>query len=219
MMTQAQLLEESPTWQPLDIRRARTTDALIVDDHPIVRQAIKSLLEDSFPTVRVTECDPYTSVVNRICGGNWAFVVLDMNLPQRNGLDILKAVRATGNHVPIVVFSLYAEEQYAARAIRAGANAYVSKDRPPRDLVDAIDVILTRGGMCLVPAAARPALSDREVQVLSLLTKGIPRKEIGHILHISEKTVSTYRARLCLKLNAHSLMDLIRYAAEEGFVD
>ncbi len=219
MMTSTERLEISPAWQPLDVREARTIHALIVDDHPIVRQGIKSLLEDAFPHVRVTVCDPYTSVVNRICGGNWTFVVLDMNLPQRNGLDILKAVRATGNHVPIVVFSLYAEEQYAARAIRAGANAYVSKDRPPRDLVEAIDISVTRGGMCVVSAGARPALSDREVQVLSLLTKGISRKEIAHLLRISEKTVSSYRARLCLKLNAHSLIDLIRYAAEEGFVD
>ena len=92
-------------------------DALIVDDHPVVRAAIKGLLEKEFPDIRVTECDGKTSVVNRICGANWVFVVLDMNLPDRNGLDILKAVKETGNRVPIVVFSLYAEDQYAARAL------------------------------------------------------------------------------------------------------
>ena len=104
------------------------------DDHPVVREATKALLEKSFPDILVTECDGRTSVVNRICGGNWAFVVLDMNLPGRNGLDILRAVRATGNAVLIVVFSLYAEEQYGARALRAGAKAYVSKDRSVGDL-------------------------------------------------------------------------------------
>jgi len=85
-------------------------DALIVDDHPVVRAAIKGLLEKEFPDIRVTECDGKTSVVNRICDANWTFVVLDMNLPDRNGLDILKAVKETGNRVPIMVFSLYAED-------------------------------------------------------------------------------------------------------------
>ncbi len=217
-MIQAQILEPSSTFRLSHIR-ARTKDALIVDDHPIVREAIKALLEKSFPDVRVTECDGRISVVNRICGGNWAFVVLDMNLPERNGLDILKAVKSAGNEVPIIVFSLYAEEQYAARAIRAGAKAYVSKDRSPRELAEVIDIVLAGGGVRMAPASAPPALSDREVQVLSLLTKGISRKEIARMLGIGEKTVSTYRARLGLKLKARSLVDLIRYAAEEGFVD
>jgi two-component system invasion response regulator UvrY len=220
-MTQAQLIEESTAWQPSHTRGVRTKDALIVDDHPIVRDAIKALLEKSFPDVLVTECDGRTSVVNRICGGNWAFVVLDMNLPQRNGLDILKAVKSAGNEVPIVVFSLYAEEQYAARALRAGAKAYIAKDRPPRDLVDALTTILAGAQVRLASSwiSTRPVLSDREIQVLSLLTKGMPRKEIANVLCIHKKTVSTYRARILLKLKARSVVDLIRYAAEEGFVD
>ena len=194
---------------------------MIVDDHPIVRGGLKELLEKAFPDIRVTEFDGRTSVVNKICGGNWAFVVLDMNLPERNGLDILKAVKASGNPIPIVVFSLYSKEQYAARALRAGAKAYLSKDCPPEDLVDAIKKVLTGGRVKLSPSstAARPVLSDREVQVLSCLTKGMSRKEIAHMLRIHEKTVSTYRARILVKLNARTLVDLIRYAAEEGFVD
>lgn len=218
-MTQAQILESSSELRVSQVRGAKMKDALIIDDHPIVREAIKSVLEESFPDVRVTECDGRPSVVNRICGGNWAYVVLDMNLPERNGLDILKAVKATGNNVPIVVSSLYSEEQYAARSIRAGAKAYVSKDRPPRHLVEVIDIVLTGGEVRMAPASARPTLSDRQVQVLSLLTKGLPRKEIARMLHIGENTVTTHRARICRKLNAHSLVDLIRYAAEEGFVD
>jgi two-component system, NarL family, invasion response regulator UvrY len=220
-MTQVQLIEESTAWQPSHTRGVRTKDALIVDDHPIVREAIKALLEKSFPDVLVTECDGRTSVVNRICGGNWVFVVLDMNLPQRNGLDILKAVKSAGNDVPIVVFSLYAEEQYAARALRAGAKAYIAKDRPPRDLVDTLTTVLAGAQVRLASSwiSTRPVLSDREIQVLSLLTKGMPRKEIAHVLRIHKKTVSTYRARIFLKLKARSVVDLIRYAAEEGFVD
>ena len=142
------------------------------------------------------------------------------HLPQRNSLDILKAVKATGNAVPIVVFSLYAEEQYAARALRAGASAYVSKDRSLHDLVGAISTVLAGGRARTFPSSIlpRPVLSDREIQVLTLWTKGISR-EIAHLLRINEKTVSTYRARILLKLNARSVVDLIRYAAQERFVE
>jgi DNA-binding NarL/FixJ family response regulator len=192
-------------------------DALLVDDHPIVRKGIKGLLEQSFPDIKVKESLGDASVLNEICGHKWAFVVLDMHLPGQNGLDILKKAKAQRPDVPIIVFSLYAEEQYAARALRAGAKAYISKDRPPHDLVDAIKTVL-KGGHVPSPSSVFPKaeLSDREVQVLSLLTKGMTRKEIAHYLHIHEKTVSTYRARLLHKLHLHTIVDLIRYAAEEG---
>jgi two-component system, NarL family, invasion response regulator UvrY len=156
-MIEPQLSEPSGAWQPRNVRGARTKDALIVDDHPVVREAIKGLIEKSFPDILVTECDGHTSVVNRICGANWAIVILDMNLPGANGLDILKAVKSAGNKVPIVVFSLYAKEQYAARALRAGAQAYVPKDRPSSDLIDAISTVLAGGGeVPSYPRSSRP---------------------------------------------------------------
>lgn len=195
-------------------------DALLIDDHPIVRKGIKGLLEQSFADIKVKESFGEASVLNEICGHPWAFVVLDMNLPRQNGLDILKKAKTSRPDVPIIVFSLYSEEQYAARALRAGAKAYISKDRPPQDLVDAIKTVLN-GGHVPSPSSMLPRaeLSDREVQVLSLLTKGMTRKEIAHYLHIHEKTVSTYRARLLHKLHLHTIVDLIRYAAEEGLED
>ncbi len=195
-------------------------DALLIDDHPIVRKGISGLLEQSFPDITVTESVGGPSVLDEICKQPWAFVVLDMNLPGQNGLDILKKAKVNRPDVPIIVFSLYSEEQYAARALRAGAKAYISKDRPPLDLVDAIKTVL-KGGHVESPSTTLPRaeLSDREVQVLSLLTKGMTRKEIARYLHIHEKTVSTYRARLLHKLHMHTIVDLIRYAAEEGLVD
>ena len=220
-MEQAQFISDTQPWRPHDLRGARLKDALIVDDHPVIRAAIRELLEKAFPDLHVTEFDGSASVVNKICGGNWAFVVLDMNLPERNGLDILKNVKASGSDIPIIVFSLYAEEQYAARAIRAGAKAYLSKERPLQDLTDTIKTVLAGGCVKISPSSIsdRPTLSDREVQVLSLFIKGMTRKEIAHLLGIHEKTVSTYRARLLVKLNVRTIVDLIRYAAEEGFVD
>ena len=196
-------------------------EALVVDDHPIVRQGIRELLQKAFPDIKVKESAGGASVLNEICGQDWAFVVLDMNLPGRDGLDLLKKARAGCAHVPIIVFSLYAEEKYAARALRAGAKAYLSKDRPPEDLVDTVKTVLRGGHVKMSPPAilVRPVLSDREIQVLSLFTKGMTRKEIASFLHIHEKTVSTYRARLLQKLHLRTTVDLIRYAAEEGFVE
>lgn len=195
-------------------------DALLVDDHPIVRKGIKGLLEQAFADITVKESIGGASVLSEICGHQWAFVVLDMNLPGQNGLDILKKARATRPDVPIIVFSLYSEEQYAARALRAGAKAYISKDRPPQDLVEAITTVL-KGGRVPSPSGLLPRseLSDREIQVLSLLNKGMTRKEIARYLHIHEKTVSTYRARLLHKLHLHTIVDLIRYASEKGLGD
>ncbi len=196
-------------------------EALVVDDHPIVRDGIRELLQKAFPDIKIKESNGGASIVGEICDRHWAFVVLDMNLPGKNGLDVLKKAKAICPDVPIIVFSLYSEEQYAARALRAGAKAYLSKDRPPQDLVETVKTVLRGGHVRMSPYSilARPVLSDREVQVLSLFTKGMTRKEIAHLLHIHEKTVSTYRARLLQKLHLRTIVDLIRYAAEEGFVD
>lgn len=217
----AQRTEEHQAWQRREVPDAKIRDALVVDDHPIVREAIKELLQKHFPDIRVAESNGTASVVEDICAGNWSFVVLDMNLPDRNGLDILKTVKTRRGDIPIIVFSLYAEGQYAPRALRAGAKAYLSKDRSPEDLIDVIRTVLAGGRIKTSPywISLRPGLSDREIQVLSLLTKGMTRKEIARVLRIHEKTVSTYRARLLEKLHLHTLVDLIRYAAEEGFVE
>lgn len=147
--------------------------------------------------------------------------MLDINLPGQNGIDIIKKTRVSCPDIPIVVFSLFSERQYAARALRAGAIAYLSKDRSPRELVDAVTVAL-EGGTVKKPREAidsQPVLSDREVRVLTLFVKGMSRKEISTALGINEKTVSTYRARLLHKLDCRNLVELIRYAVEEGLVD
>jgi DNA-binding NarL/FixJ family response regulator len=188
--------------------------ALVVDDHPIVRDGIKELLQRAFPSVVIKDSSGTDGVVQEICAHPWAFVVLDINLPGQNGLDIIKKTKARQPDIPIIVFSLYSERQYAARALRAGAVAYLSKERPPRDLIE--------GGPIKKPRevlVSQPVLSDREVQVLALFVRGMSRKEISQELNINEKTVSTYRARLLHKLDVKNLVELIRYAVEEGLVD
>jgi DNA-binding NarL/FixJ family response regulator len=195
--------------------------ALVVDDHPIVRDGIKELLQRAFPSVVIKDSSGTDGVVQEICAHPWAFVVLDINLPGQNGLDIIKKTKARQPDIPIIVFSLYSERQYAARALRAGAVAYLSKERPPRDLIETVKTAL-EGGPIKKPRevlVSQPVLSDREVQVLSLFVRGMSRKEISQELNINEKTVSTYRARLLHKLDVKNLVELIRYAVEEGLVD
>ena len=183
--------------------------ALVVDDHPIVRDGIKELLQRAFPSVVIKDSSGTDGVLQEICAQPWAFVVLDINLPGQNGLDIIKKTKARQPDIPIIVFSLYSERQYAARALRAGAVAYLSKERPPRDLIETVKTALEGG----------PIKKPREVLVLALFVRGMSRKEISQELNINEKTVSTYRARLLHKLDVKNLVELIRYAVEEGLVD
>jgi DNA-binding NarL/FixJ family response regulator len=195
--------------------------ALVVDDHPIVREGVKELLQRAFPSVDIKDSSGADGVLQEVCGSPWAFVVLDINLPGQNGLDIIKKTKIRRPEIPIIVFSLYSERQYAARALRAGAVAYLSKERPPQDLIDLVKTTL-EGGQIKKPREllmSQPVLSDREVQVLSLFVRGLTRKEISQELNINEKTVSTYRARLLHKLDVRNLVELIRYAVEEGLVD
>jgi DNA-binding NarL/FixJ family response regulator len=195
--------------------------ALVVDDHPIVRDGIKELLQRAFPSVEIKDSSGADGVLQEVSGHPWAFVVLDINLPGQNGLDIIKKTKAKRPEIPIIVFSLYSERQYAARALRAGAIAYLSKERPPRDLIETVKAAL-EGTPIKRPRevmVSQPVLSDREVQVLALFVRGLSRKEISQELNINEKTVSTYRARLLHKLDVRNLVELIRYAVEEGLVD
>ena len=195
-------------------------DALVVDDHPIVREGVRELLQSAFPSIAVKASSGDQGALQEICGHPWAFVVLDINLPGQNGLDTIKKAKASRPDIPIIVFSLFSEDQYAARALRAGASAYLSKDRSPLDLLDAVKMAL-QGGPAKKPgnAMAQPVLSDREIQVLNLFAKGMSRKEISQTLHIDGKTVSTYKARLQQKLGLRNLVDLFRYAEEHGLVD
>jgi DNA-binding NarL/FixJ family response regulator len=195
--------------------------ALVVDDHPMVRRGVKDLLQKVFPSIAIKESSGDEGLADEICGRKWAFVVLDINLPKHNGIDIIKKARTCCPDIPIVVFSLFPEAQYAARALRAGAVSYLAKTREAHELVDAVKMAL-RGQRAKPVARAivtHPALSDREVEVLRLFARGMSRKEIAQHLNISGKTVSTYRARIQEKLGFRNLLDLARYATEEGLLE
>ena len=192
--------------------------ALLVDDHPIIRDSLKQLLQKTFPSILIRVSTGTDSVLQEICSYPWVFVTLDINLPGQNGLHIIRKIQTCCPQIPIIVFSLFSENQYRLRALRAGAVGYVSKEGSPLKLVEVIKSVL--GGK---PKASekviRIVLSPRETEILTLLAKGMNRQEIAEALTIDEKTVSTYKARLLQKLDARNTVDLLRLATNEGLLE
>ena len=199
------------------VRDKSVKQALVVDDHPILRNGVKDLLQALFPFLTIKASPGSTDLLEVICRRRWAFVVLDINLPGQNGIDIIKQIRVRCPSVAIIVFSHYPERQYATRSLRAGASAYISKERQPKELVRAVKSVINASPTreCDQPPPLKPTLSNREVQVLSLIVKGMSRKEISQALCIDGKTVSTYRFRLFTKLQVRNNIELLRYAMEE----
>ena len=197
---------------------------LLVDDHPVVRHGIRQILNDRMEA-DVGEADSAASAVVQIRGAQWDIVVLDITMPVRSGLDLLKQLHDEHPALPILVMSMHPASQFARRAIAAGARGYVTKDSAPTDLVDAI--LHIQGGKPWVPPQAslvlqpRPHehLSDREYQVFRLIASGRTAAEIAADIGLSVKSVSTYRMRLLQKLGMRTNAELMRYAMDAGLAD
>jgi len=196
-----------------------TVQALFVDAHPIVRKAVRQVLQTAFPFLRVKESSGDNDVVREICGYPWALVIMDINLQGQDGIEIIKKAKASCPPTPIMVFGTYSERRYAARASRAGAIAYVSKDCSMDHFISRVAALLEKRQPKMrreVTGFESTVLSDREAQVLRLFAKGLSRKQIARDLKIKERTVSTYKTKLIEKLDVQNFAELIRYAIEEG---
>jgi two-component system, NarL family, invasion response regulator UvrY len=208
---------------------------LLVDDHAVVRRGLRELLGDEFPTAQFGEAASGSEALDQIAKCAWGLVILDLSIPGRDGLQILKDALALRPGVPIMILSVHGEDQYAIRALRAGAAGYVTKETAPEDLTAAVHKVL-QGGKYVSPRLAEKmaaalatrdgtthplheALSDRELQVLRMLAVGKSVKQIGADLALSEKTISTYRTRIIGKMNMRSNAELMRYALRAGLVD
>jgi DNA-binding NarL/FixJ family response regulator len=203
---------------------------LLVDDHGIVRRGMKGLLGEAFAHASFDEAATGEEALALVNQSLFDLVVLDLSMPGRGGLDALKNVRAAQPKLPVLILSQHAEEQYAIRAFRAGAAGYVTKDSAPDELVKAATRALAGGKYVSASLAEHLAarlesdparriedtLSDRELQVLRMLADGKTVKEIGAELALSEKTISTYRARILDKLNAKTNAELMRFALRAG---
>ena len=204
---------------------------LVADDHAIVRRGLRTVIGDDLPDAFIGEACTGRDAIERIRAESWDAVVLDLNLPDRNGLEILKLLKNEYPALPIIVLSFYPDEQYAMRALKAGAAAYLNKETAPNELVHAISTAI-RGQEYVRPTQAHQlvhglrsqhrgtlhdVLSDRELEVLCSIANGKTIPEIAEILSLSVKTVSTYRSRIQAKLQIKSTAALIRYAIDQGF--
>ena len=206
---------------------------LIVDDHAVVRRGIRALLAEEFPDAAISEASTINDALRELASRSWALVILDLTMPGRGGLDALPQIHSTYPDLPVLVLSAHAEEQYAIRALRAGAIGYVSKDSTLGELIAAarkalagsvyvsakLAEILAKDVRAKHGCPLHGALSDREFQVLRLLARGRSVKQIAVELALSDKTISTYRARMLDKMGMSSNAELVRYAIENGLID
>ncbi len=206
---------------------------LIVDDHPVVRRGVRELLHDEFPGAAFVEADDGETAIAKVEDDTFDCALLDLSMPGRGGLDALKEIRSRRPRLPVLVHSHHAEQQYAIRAIRAGARGYVTKDTAPDELVRAVrEVVAGRRYMTAALAAQiasalssdpdkepHDALSDRELQVLRMMALGKTVRDIAKELGLSDKTISTYRTRVLEKLELRTTADLMRYAIKAKLVD
>jgi two-component system invasion response regulator UvrY len=201
---------------------------IIVDDHPLMRRGLRETLEAAPGIDIVGEATRSEEVADAMRATPCDIVLLDLSLPGRGGLDVLKDIRREWAAIPVLVVSSYSESQYGVRAIQAGAAGYLSKTTAAEELVgavrrvvetgryinDAVGAELARFASRRGSAPAHEGLSDREREVLRLLVSGRSVSEIAAAISLSAKTVSTYRARLMHKLGIRTTADLVRYAIE-----
>ncbi len=201
------------------------TNILLVDDHPVVRNGVKQELTGM--GVTVDEAGSAEEAVEHLRIRSCDILVLDITLPGRSGLELLKYMRRTRPRTPVLVLSMHPAAQFARRVLAAGAAGYLTKDSPPGELARAISQL--RSGQRYLPANPNtPAqgtftlhdqLSDREYQVMRMLAAGKPISQIASDLSLSKKSVSTYRSRVLKKMGLNSNGELMRYALDNNLVD
>lgn len=205
---------------------------LMVDDHAVMRRGLKEILEEQFDDLEVGEAATAAEALQNIHSQDWDVVVLDITMPGRSGLDVLRELKSARPKLPALVLSMHPEDQYAVRALKAGAAGYLTKEAAAEELVVAIKRVLTGKKYVSASLAANLAslleagsdgpvhetLSDREYQVLCMIALGRTVSEIAGALSLSVKTVSTYRARILSKMQMKTNAELMRYALEQGLV-
>jgi DNA-binding NarL/FixJ family response regulator len=205
---------------------------LLTEDHASTRLGIRQILFEEFPHLEIGEAADAAATLRVLESGTWNLLILDISLPDRHGLDLLAEVRRRHPELHVLIYSAHAEDQFGAYALQAGAAGYLTKERAPEELCDAVRTIIAKGEYISSSLAAqfnkelltdryalpREMLSQRELQVLRLTAAGIAGKAIASELNLSPKTVSTYRARICRKLRFASTAEMVHYAVQHGLV-
>ncbi|MEW6054642.1 MAG: response regulator transcription factor [Nitrospirota bacterium] len=206
---------------------------LIADDHAIVRRGLKEIISETPDMLVAAEAESGYAAIQKVEENNYDVILLDISMPGKNGLDILKQIKRKNPKLPILMLSVHPEEQYAVRSFRAGASGYLTKGSAPDELIAAIRKI-SKGGKFvnaslaerlvyeLEPYNDKPRhqmLSDREYQVMCMFASGKTLKEIAEELALSIQTISTYKTRILDKMGMHSIAEVIRYAVQYGLVE
>lgn len=207
---------------------------LIVDDHEVVRRGLRSLLAEKMPGTHFEEAATSAEAEAKILlQDRWDLILLDLNLPGRNGLDVLTTARKHCPRTPVIVLTVFPEAEFALRAIKLGAQAYLNKQSAADELLVAVNKVLA-GGKYITPALAQqlasaltadtPAaphasLTERELQVLRLVALGKTTKEIAAELSLSTKTIATYRSRISAKTGLSTTVSITRYAMQHHLVE
>jgi two-component system, NarL family, invasion response regulator UvrY len=206
---------------------------LIADDHAIVRKGIRQILVEEYPSATIEEVGDSENLIAKTNSENWDVVICDLDMPGRSGLDAMQQIRATHPKLPVLIMSIYPEEQYARRLLKAGAAGYLSKDAATEDLAKAVRQIM-QGRKYISPAVAQmivddigqdkagdtshESLSNREFEIFKLIASGKSVSEIADKLSLSSATISTHRARILAKMNLRTNADLTRYALENKLI-
>ena len=205
---------------------------LIVDDHAIVRRGLRALLSDEFHGAAFGEASNARQALEELRKGKWDVALLDITLPGKSGLELLKEFKAAQPKLPVLVLSAHPEDQFAVRVLKAGAGGYMTKERAPEELAKAIRKVLA-GGQYVSPALAEKlalrvrkdialtpheTLSDREYEIMCLIASGKTVTEIAGELSLSPKTISTYRVRVLEKLGVKNSAAIVQYAIRNGLV-
>ncbi len=202
---------------------------LIADDHAIVRKGLVQVLLEKFPDAEIIEVANSTEVFDQLSKQIWDVILLDISMPGKNGIEILKQARANGIKAPILMISIHSEDQYALRALKGGASGFLNKQTATEELLAAICKVLSGKKYISNSVADKLAeslgtkhghelLSDREMQVLQLLASGKLVSEIAEEISLSVNTISTYRARILEKLDLNNNSELTRYALDNNLI-
>lgn len=213
---------------------------LVSDDHALLRTGVKEIVTRGLQGVVCGEAANAEEVFEAVKGQEWDLVILDINMPGPGGVEVLRELKRLHPKLPVLVLSVHSEDQYGKRLLRAGASGYMNKDVAPDELVKAVRKVLAGGRYVSsvlaeklafdlnAEGAGRPvhdtrpvhdALSEREFEVLRLIVSGRTVSQIAEKIHLSVATVSTYRARILVKMNMNTTAELIRYGLQNRIVD
>lgn len=209
------------------------TKILIADDHPILREGLKRILSGSGEKFQIDEAENGQEALDKVWANDYDVILLDISMPGTSGLDVLKQIKKQKPRLPVLILSMYPEDQYAMRILRAGASGYLTKNSASEELITAIRKVL-QGRKYVTPTLAEKLvyeleadekkqpherLSDREYQVMHMIASGKTIKAIADELTLSVKTISTFRTRILTKMTMKNNAELTYYAIKQGLVE